>query len=96
MKITNETLKKLTITEVNDLDLFNHGIVGLNQIIPKSRVNGLKTTLKTDSEIHYENEHARCELVRLADGNYIFRIYRKHLNEYDDYVQPITAMCYIR
>lgn len=96
MKMTNETIKKLTNKEMNDLGCFSIGIV-LVRGIEKSRVKGCKTTLKTNDEIHYETENSRFELIKLAsDNDFAFRYFNKTLGKYEDFVQPLVAINFVK
>lgn len=96
MKMTNETIKKLTNKEMNDIGCFSIGIV-LVRGIAKSRVKGCKTTLKTKDEIHYETESSRFELIKLAsDNDFAFRYFNKTLGKYEDFVQPLVAINFVK
>ena len=97
MKMTNETIKKLTNKEMNDLGCMNIGIcLYIADAGLKSRVKGFKTTLKSEDEMHYENGDSRIEFIKLADKGYAFRIFEIDKNEYMDFVQPLWGMRFIR
>jgi hypothetical protein len=94
MKIANETIKKLTAKELNDLGCFNIGIVPLKGE-PKSRIKGFKTELHTETEIHYENENVRHEMVKTVDG-WAYRMFDKHTSEYEQFVSAPVACAFIK
>lgn len=105
MKLNNETIKKLTIKELNDLGCANIGIMPVRGIA-KQRVKGLKTTLKTDTETHYEGENIRWELIKTQSVydddmgheiyGYVVRRFIKATNTYDDFVQILTAIGFVK
>lgn len=85
MIIKNETIKKLTAKELNDLGIWNYGM-GCYNGMPKSRVKGYKTTCKTETEVHYTNiEHDTLvfEAVKTVDGSWILRRFDFDKNGYD-------------
>ena len=96
MRMTNETIKKLTNKEMNDLCCFTIGIV-LVRGVAKCRVKGCKTTLKNQDEVHYETESYRFELIKLAsDNDFAFRCFNKSLGKYEDFVQPLVAIDFVK
>ena len=97
MKIKNETIKKLTNEEMNDLGCFNIGIVLLNGKA-KARVAGFKTTFKSESEVHYENEFVRHEMIKLiGEDKWAYRCFDKeHMNDYIKFVQPLCAINFVK
>lgn len=97
MTIKNETIKKLTAEELNDLGCINIGIVPLKGKA-KQRVKGFKTTLKTETEIHYENDYICHEMIKLANENeWAYRCFDKaHTNEYCVFAQPVWAINFIK
>lgn len=98
MIIKNETIKKLTNEEMNNLGCFNIGI-GLCKGTPKARIKGLKTTLKTKTEVHYEGEHIRHELIKLADESgdcYAYRLFDKSKNEYEKFILVFQMLAFIK
>ena len=64
MRIANETLKKLTSKEAQELELFSIGCVFLRGEA-KTRVRGYKTTMRTETEIHYTMDDVTVELIAL-------------------------------
>lgn len=97
MKIKNETIKKLTTQEMSDLGCVNVGIILLHGKA-KTRVSGFKTTLKTETEVHYENDFVRHEMIKL-DGEdcWAYRCFDKeHKNEYIEFVQPLCAINFVK
>ena len=104
MKITNVTLKKLTNEEANNLDLISIGCMFVRGSA-KQRVKGYKTTLKTEDEIHYENDNERVELIALASKSvfegelmqdWCLRVYDKNKMEYITFVQPLFAINFVK
>lgn len=97
MKIKNETIKKLTSKEMNDLFCFDIGIVLLRGKA-KTRVAGFKTTLKTETEVHYENDFVRHEMVKLSgEDSWAYRCFNKeYCMGYIMHVQPICALNFIK
>lgn len=104
MKIKNETLKKLTNKEANDLELISIGCMFVRGTA-KQRVKGYKTTFKTETEIHYENEKIRVEIIALAsvsefDGmtmqDYCVRTFDLNTNEYRDFTPPMFALNFVK
>ena len=99
MKMTNETIKKLTNKEMNDLECMNIGIclyicdAGL-----KSRVKGFKTTLKSEDEMHYETDDFKFtfEFIKMSDGTFAFRVFNNDTDEYENFVEPLWGMRFIR
>lgn len=91
--IKNDTIKKLTNEELLTFGVFSDHIISVKGL-PKTRVKGLKTTLRTETEIHYEGDKARYEVVRTADSDqrqYVVRVYNKELGKYD-WLSPLTAV----
>lgn len=98
MTIENETIKKLTNKEMNNLGCFNIGI-GLCKGTPKRRVKGLKVTLNCGNEIHYENENVRYELIKLADESgdcFAYRRFIKSKCEYEKYILVFEMLAFIK
>lgn len=100
MKIANETIKKLTNKELNALGCVNIGIIPVTGK-PKTRVKGyhkfLNTTLNTETEVHYESEYVRHELIKLVGDNYwAYRVFNKELNKYESFVQPLYALDFVK
>lgn len=97
MTIKNETIKKLTTNEMNDLGCFNIGIVLLRGKA-KARIAGFKTTLKTETEVHYENDFVRHEMIKLNDEEgWAYRCFDKaHYKEYIKFVQPMCAINFVK
>ena len=99
MKMTNETIKKLTLKEMNDLGCFNIGICFYRgEGCLKSRVKGFKTTLKSEDEMHYEKDDFKFtfEFIKMSDGTFAFRVFNNVKDEYENFVQPIWGMRFIR
>lgn len=103
MKIANETLKKLTNREALDLDLMTIGCMFVRGEA-KKRVKGFKTTFSSESEMHYEIETHRVELIKLNstsefDGevkqDWCVRVFDYILNKYID-VQPLFAIRFVK
>lgn len=93
MNIKNETIKKLTNEELQTFGVFSAHIISVKGK-PKTRVKGLKTTLRTETEIHYEGEKVRYEVIRTADEyqrQYVVRLYDKE-NEKYDWLSPLIAV----
>lgn len=91
--IKNETIKKLTNEELLTFGAFSDHIISVKGL-PKTRVKGLKTTLRTETEIHYEGDKVRYEVVRTADDDqrqYVVRLYNKELEKYD-WLSPLIAV----
>ena len=104
MKITNVTLKKLTNEEANNLDLISIGCMFVRGSA-KQRVKDYKTTLKTEDEIHYENDNIRVELIALASKSvfegelmqdWCLRVYDMNKMEYITFVQPLFAIKFVK
>lgn len=105
MKIKNETLKKLTNDEAQDLDLYSIGCMFIRGDA-KQRVKGFKTVLKSESEMHYlSTNNMRVELVALASKSdrygevkqdWCVRIYDIDRDEYKREVQPLFAIHFVK
>lgn len=98
--IKNETIKKLTHEELNNLGAFDLGIVCVKGIA-KTRKNGFKTTLKTDTEIHFTDDvnGTRIELVRTADTEFTgwgFRYYDMNKEKYEFIYLPMIACEFVK
>ena len=102
IKITNETLKKLTSQEAQNLGLFSIGCLFLRGEA-KIRVKGYKTTMRTETEVHYTMDDVTVELIAL-DSKSIFMgskmqdwcLRVKKNGEYEELVQPLFGMNFIR
>lgn len=100
MIIKNETIKKLTTEELNNLGCFDIGIVPVKGIA-KARVKGYKTTFKSESEMHYTSEKGnfRVELIRTADTNYsgyAFRYFDLNKSKYEFVYLPLIACEFVK
>ena len=97
MKIKNETIKKLTTQEMRDLGCFNIGIILLNGKA-KARLAGFKTTFKSETEVHYENDFVRHEMIKVnEDDRWAYRCFDKeHRNDYIEFVQPLCAVNFVK
>lgn len=104
MKIRNETLKKLTNEEAQNLDLFSIGCVFVRGNA-KQRVKGYKTTYKSADAMHYENGDVRVELIALASKSdwygeikqdWCLRVFDMKKLEYITFVQPMFAINFIK
>lgn len=105
MKIRNETLKKLTNKEAQDLGLFSIGCMFVRGDA-KQRVKGYKTTFKSENEMHYECGNALVELVALnsksenIDGevkqDWCVRVFDTSKMEYVTFVQPLFAINFVK
>lgn len=100
MTIKNETIKKLTHEELNNLGVFDIGVVCVKGIA-KARVKGFKTTFKSDSEMHYTNEERafRVELIRTADTEFTgwgFRYYNIEKEKYEFVYLPMMACEFVK
>ena len=104
MKIKNETLKKLTNREALDLGLIQIGCMFVRGEA-KARIKNYKTVLKTETEMHYENEVARVELIALdskteVEGkkmqDWCVRVFSLVNNNYINYVQPLFAIRFVK
>jgi hypothetical protein len=99
MRVENDTLKKLTTKEVNGLGLGN---IGCNPIkgIAKTRLKGLKTTMRTDNEIHYESDYNVHELIKLADvdeiPHWVHRVFNKESKKYEEFVQILMSIEFVK
>lgn len=98
--IKNATIKKLTREEIAELGLYAYGIYTYKGQV-KSRVKGLKTTYKTEDEVHFEGEHLRWEVVTIVATNdegvteYAIRCFDKDDNRYSDY-QIIAGIAFMK
>ena len=104
MKVENVTLKKLTSKEMQNLGLISIGCIPVRGEA-KCRVKGYKTTFKSDTEVHYENEFDRVELVKLDSKSWsnseqmqdwCVRIFDKKRNEYIASVAPLWAINFVK
>lgn len=104
MKVKNETIKKLTSKEMQELGLISIGCIPVRGEA-KCRVKGYKTTFKSDTEIHYENEFDRVELVKLDSKSWFdskqmqdwcVRFFNKERNEYVSLVAPLWAINFVK
>lgn len=102
MKLMNETIKKLTTKEMNDLGCYNIGICMVKGKA-KCRVKGCKTTKKTDDGIHYETEKFRFELIKTADKmdnagrfSYAVRWFNKEKDEYEKWFPILSAVGFVK
>lgn len=102
IKVENETLKKLTSREAQNLGLFSIGCLFLRGEA-KTRVKGYKTTMRTETEIHYTMDDVTVELIAL-DSKSVFMgskmqdwcLRVKKNGEYEELVQPLFGMNFIR
>lgn len=104
MTIKNITLKKLTNEEANDLGLIQIGCMFVRGE-SKQRVKDFKTTLKSETEMHYENDKIRVELIALAskserDGeimqDWCVRTFDLVTNQYRDLTPPMFAIRFVK
>lgn len=104
MKIKNETLKKLTNQEANDLELISIGCMFVKGTA-KARVKDFKTTFKSETEMHYENEKIRVELIALASTteyegeimqDWCVRTFDLNAKEYRDFTMPLFAIRFVK
>lgn len=105
MKIKNETLKKLTNEEAQNLDLFSIGCMFVRGDA-KQRVKGFKTILKSENEMHYmSTNNKRVELIALASKSerygeikqdWCVRIFDVDCGEYMRMVQPLFAINFVK
>ncbi len=97
MTVLNETIKKLTSKEIGSLGLYDQGIYTYKGVA-KSRVKGLKTTFKTDSEIHYESEFCRWEVIKTADDydGHAIRCFNKVRNEYETFYEVLIGCNFMK
>ena len=102
MRITNETLKKLTSKEAQDLELFSIGCVFLRGEV-KTRVRGYKTTMRTETEIHYTMNNVTVELIALDSKSdfegkemqdWCLRVNKN--GEYEKFVQALFGINFMR
>lgn len=106
MRITNETIKKLTNKEMNGLQCSMYGIMLYRGTIKKRiKSDTTKVTLATDSEVHFENAYCRHEFIKLAstsifDGkeeqDWAYRVFIKEHNEYEQSVQVLNGLYFIK
>lgn len=100
MKIKNETIKKLTHEELNELGTFDIGVVCVKGIA-KANKKGFKTTLKSETEMHYTNDNGnfRVELIRTADTEFTgwaFRYYDINKEKYEFVYLPMIACEFVK
>lgn len=100
MTIKNETIKKLTHEELNNLGVFDIGVVCVKGIA-KARKSGFKTVLKTDTEVHYVDDvnGTRIELIRTADTEFTgwaFRYYDMNKEKYEFVYLPMIACEFVK
>lgn len=99
MKISNETIKKLTNEEMNDLGCMNIGIM-LYRGTLKTRTQKYSRTFLSDNEIHFESENYRFEFIQLADfgptTQFAFRVFNKKTQEYEKFVGPLDGLCFLK
>lgn len=104
MKINNETLKKLTNTEAQNLDLFSIGCMFVRGDA-KQRTKNWKNVLKSEDEMHYVNGYHRVELIKLDSKSIVFdeekqdwcvRVYNMKFEEYERDVQPLFAINFVK
>ena len=102
MRITNETLKKLTSKEAQELELFSIGCIFLRGEA-KTRVRGYKTTMRTETEIHYTMGDVTVELIALDSKSelegkvrqdWCLRVNKN--GEYEKFVQPLFGINFMR
>lgn len=101
MTISNETIKKLTVQELNGLGVMNIGVYLYKSHRAKTRVKGFKTTLTTDTETHYESEKVRWEVIRTAnkyttgDNGFAVRRFDKINNKYEEFYPILWGLNFI-
>jgi hypothetical protein len=96
MTIKNETIKKLTARELNDLGCCNIGIIPVNGT-PKRRLKDFNTKVVDGVIIYYNSGlHTECHLIPTADGAHAFRVFDKRSCEYSEHVLPLTALRFIK
>ena len=99
--IKNATIKKLDRQEIADLGLYSQGIYTYKGQV-KSRVKGLKTTFRTESEVHFEGEHVRWEVIQIVTTNdegkneYAIRCFDKDRNEYENFWAVLAGLKFIK
>lgn len=100
-EIKNETIAKLTRHEIGILGLNTVGIYTYKGEL-KSRLRGLKTTLKTDEQVNYESETVRWEMVKIVSSNdegtneYALRCYNKEKEQYEEFYQVLIGCEFFR
>lgn len=96
-EIENKTIAKLTRHEIGKLGLNTVGVYTYKGEL-KSRLKGLKTTLKTDEQVNFESEKVRCEMIKIVSTNnegvneYALRLYNKEKEQYEEFY-PILIGC---
>ena len=94
-EIKNETIAKLTRDEIGKFGLYNVGIYTYKGVL-KCRVNGLKTTVKTDEKQFFENDSVRWEAIKIVttcdEAEYVIRCYDKMKDEYEEFY-PMLFGC---
>lgn len=105
-EIENATIAKLNRKEIGRLGLSANCGVYTFKGTPKKRKAGMKTTLFTDTEIHYESDYARFELIKIPtticraneDGmdEWAARYYDKEKDTYLDFWQVVHGCGYFK
>lgn len=94
-EIKNETLAKLTRVEIGNLGLVNCGCYTYKGSL-KSRVKGLKVTMRTESQVNFESESNRWEVIKIVAlgdvDEYAIRLYNKERESYEEFY-PILIGC---
>lgn len=99
--IKNETIKKLDRQEIAELGMYDKGIYTFKGDL-KCRVKGLKTTLNTENERHFEGEHIRWEAIEILATNnegvreYAIRCFDKDKNEYETFWQILIGCSFFK
>lgn len=106
MKIANETIKKLTNTEMNNLGCMSIGI-NLVRGTLKTRTSGWKRVQIDEKEFHFVNEMSdfRYEFIKL-DSISIFegkelqdwavRVYNEIHGSYEEFQSPLAACSFLK
>lgn len=106
MKIKNETIKKLTNLEMNNLGCMNIGI-NLVRGELKTRTGGWKRVQIDEKEFHFTNEMSdvRYEFIKLDSTSefegkelqdWAVRIFNEIHNWYEEFQSPLTALRFVK
>ena len=106
MRITNETIAKLTNKELQDLGVLNIGIILYSGTLKKRiKSETLKVTTYTEEIVVYENQYIKHEFIKLVgqsewDGvlynNYAYRVFNKNTLQYETDVQVLSGLYFLK
>ena len=98
-RIENSTIMKLDRKEIGALGLVQAGVFTYKGEL-KSRVMGLKVTMRTENQVNFESDSIRYEVIKIIpqgeENEYAIRCYDKELESYDRNWMILTGCHFFR